>query len=177
MSLKNKFFSFLTIALGVVVFSTFTMAQDAAGTTTTAPNAEKRMKGGKHGGKGWGKRHKMHRGRMGMLHAANLTDAQKEQIRVIRESNKPAPGMMEEVKTLRTAKRAGTLTAEQQERLNVIKQERAAKAKLVHEQIQAILTPEQKALIEQKKAERKQKMQERRQKRQQQMAPASTQVG
>ncbi len=175
MSLKNKFFSFLTIALGVAVFSSFTMAQDAAG-STAAPNAEKRMKGGKHGGKGWGRGHKMGRGGMGMLHAANLTDAQKEQIRVIRESNKPAPGMMEEVKTLRTAKRAGTITAEQQERLNVIKQERAERAKLVHEQIQAILTPEQKALIEQKKAERKQKMQERRQNRQQ-MAPATTQVG
>jgi Spy/CpxP family protein refolding chaperone len=171
MSLKNRFFSFLTVALSVVAFATFSMAQDGS----TAPeNTEKAAKGhhgrgmGKHkfGGRGHGRHHRMHRG-MWMLKAANLTDVQKEQIKVIRESNKLNAGAKEEVQTLRKAKKDGTITADQTERLKALRLERQENRKLVHQQILAILTPEQRAQIDQKKAEMKQRFQERRQKRQQ----------
>ena len=171
MSLKNKFFSFLTIIMTVAAVATFSMAQE---NKDAAPNTEKSMK---HEGRGMGKgkfhgrgHHRgMHRGRgMGMfLKAANLTDAQKLQIQQIREANKPDAATMEEMKTLRTAKRSGTLTTDQQSRLTALKQARQEKMRSVHEQIMNILTPEQKAAIEAKKAEWQQKRQERRQKRQQ----------
>jgi protein CpxP len=170
MSLKNKFFSFLTVIMSVALFTTFTMAQD---NKEAAPNTEKSMKGEGRGmgkGKFHGKGH--HRGMRGhgmkmMMEAANLTDAQKLQIQSIREANKPDAATMEEMKTLRAAKRTGTLTADQQSRMTALKLARQEKMRSVHEQIQNVLTPEQKAAIEAKKAEWKQKRQERRQKRQQ----------
>ncbi len=170
MSLKNKFFSFLTIIMTVAALATFSMAQE---NKDAAPNTEKSMKREGRGmgkGKFHGRGH--HRGmrghRMGMFFkAANLSDAQKLQIQQIREANKPDAATMEEMKTLRAAKRTGVLTADQQSRLTALKLARQEKMRSVHEQIMNILTPEQKAAIEAKKAEWQQKRQERRQKRQQ----------
>ena len=45
MSLRNKFFSILTIALGIVVFSAFAMAQDTAPTNPSPNKAERPDKG------------------------------------------------------------------------------------------------------------------------------------
>ena len=178
MSLKNKFFSFLTIIMTVAALATFSMAQEDQG-ATAAPNTERSMKREGRGmgkGKFHGRGHHrgMHRGRgMGMLFkAANLTDDQKLQIQQLRKAAKPDAATMEELKTLRTAKRTGTLTADQQSRLTALRQAQQLKMKSVHEQIMNILTPEQKATIEAKKAEMKQRRQERRQKRQQN--PAAT---
>src|SRR5438445_11612728 len=121
MSLTNKFFSILTIAISIIAFSVFTFAQDNKTTTTTTPDtatkpAWKDGKGkfghdgtdGRHGG----------RGEFGMmeLRGINLTDAQKEQIKAIHEANKPDPAVMEEARTLIKAKRDGTITADQQAR-------------------------------------------------------------
>jgi protein CpxP len=178
MSLKNKFFSFLTLIMSVALFATVSIAQDSK---AAAPNTEKSMKGeGRGMGKGkfhGGGHHRgMHRGRgmRMMMHVANLTDAQKLQIQAIHEANKPDAATIEEMKTLRAAKSTGTLTADQQSRLTALKLARQEKMKSVHEQVMNVLTPEQKAAIEAKKAERKQKMQERRQKRQQNPATTDT---
>ena len=163
MSLKNKFFSILTVALGVVVFSTFTMAQD---TTTAAPDAakaEKRARGERGFGKHNSDRMGHHGGMMGGLHGLNLTDPQKEQVKSIMQANRPGADVMEEVRTLRTAKRDGTITADQQARLTALKTQAKEKGRSIHAQIQAILTPEQKAQMEQKKQEMKQRFEQRRQ--------------
>lgn len=176
MSLKNKFFSFLTIIMTVAAVATFSMAQESK---DAAPNTEKSMKREGRGmgkGKFHGRGHRGMRGGRGMgmfLRAANLTDDQKLQIQAIHKANMPDAATMEELKTLRQAKRAGTLTADQQSRMTALKQAQQLKMKSVHEQIMNILTPEQKAAIEAKKAEWQQKRQERRQKRQQNPAATS----
>lgn len=178
MSLKNKFFSIVAVGLGVVMFSTFTIAQD---TKTKAPEkAEKREKGERGFGKGDFDR-KGHEGRRGhrgmrggmrgeMMHGArgiNLTDAQKEQIKALRQANRPNEATIAELRSLMQAKRGGTLTAEQTARAKELKEQRKANAQAVHAQIQNILTAEQKAQIEQKKQEMKLRMQERKQNRKQ----------
>src|SRR5258706_856294 len=174
MSLKNKLFSILTIAVATVAFSVFTFAQDDK-TTTTTPNAVEKpgrefgkREGGEH--RGFGER----RGgpEMGMLHGINLTDAQKTQIHSILEANKPDQASMEEVHTLAKAKRDGTITADQQARLTALRTQAQEKGKAVHEQIEAVLTPEQKAQIEQRKQEMKQRFENR--KEHLKSAPATT---
>ena len=99
MSLKAKLFSIITLAAGVVVFSTGAFAQDdktTTTTTTTPDKVERRHKGdgeygdrkeGRDGMRGHHGEGKM--GDKGMMSALNLTDAQKEQIRSIRMANKP----------------------------------------------------------------------------------------
>src|SRR5439155_4002597 len=76
-----------------------------------------------------------------------LTDDQKAQIRKIHEANKPDAAAFEELRTIMEARRSGTLTDAQKSRVKELREQQAAKAKAVHEQIEAILTPEQKAQI------------------------------
>ena len=181
MSLKNKLFSILTVVIAGLAFSTFTLAQEDKA-PTPAPDkekAEKHYKGegreyGKHEGhgEGFGNRHG---GIMRMMHELNLTEAQKTQIHSIMDANKPDQAIRDEMRTLFEAKQSGTITAEQQTRLDSLKEQGKAKMKSIHEQILNVLTPEQKAQLEQKKAEMKQRMQERHQQREQrQKTPAAT---
>lgn len=188
MSLKNKFFSIFALVAATFAFSAIGTAQEA--TTAPTDKAEKVRKGerrgfggreygrgefgGKHGGRHGGPS-KMGGKAMRMLHGIELTEVQKTQLHSIFEANKPAPESMTEIRTLATAKRDGTITAEQQERLTVLKQQGKEKAQSVKAQIEAILTPEQKAQIETKKAEMKLRMQERREQRQlrKQQTPAT----
>lgn len=165
MSLKNKFFSALTMAFALVAFSTFVSAQET--TKTDSENQPKREWRGKRDGFGKGFRGGKRGGMMRGFRDLNLTDAQKEQIRQIREANRPDQATMEEMKSFREAKRNGTLTAEQKERMKTLRQQSFEKGQAVHQQIMAILTPEQLQQFEAKKAEMKQKWEERKQLRQQ----------
>ena len=45
MSLKNKFFSILAVAIGIVGFSTFTLAQDSKSTTPAPENGDRHAHG------------------------------------------------------------------------------------------------------------------------------------
>src|SRR5580765_8063422 len=137
MSLKNKLFSVLTIAISMVAFSLFTFAQDdkTTTTTTTAPDKiERHQRDGREFGKGKGGREGFegrrgfgHDGGMMGLRGINLTDAQKAQIKSIREANRPDPAVMTEMRTIMQAKRDGTITADQQARLKVLRQQGFAK--------------------------------------------------
>jgi len=181
MSLKNKFFSILTVALGVVVFSAFTMAQ---ATTTPAPapeKAEKRAKGergfgrGDMAGKAFGGRHGKRGGMMHGLRGIDLTDAQKAQIKSIRENNKPNDATLTELRTIREARKAGTaITPEQKDRMKAFREQRRAKAKSIHDQILAVLTTEQKAQIVAKKLEMRQRHGDGQKTHKQRAAPAMT---
>lgn len=151
------------------MFSTVSFAQDDKAKTTTTPDKVERHKGERGFGKrmgreGFGGRHGKH-GRMGgrlMLHGIDLTDAQKAQIKAIRESNKPDAATIAELKAIHESRKAGTaLTAEQQDRMKAFREQRQAKMKAAHEQILNILTAEQKAKIETRKAEMKQRFAER----------------
>ena len=168
MSFKTKFFSIITLSVAIVAFSTFASAQE---TTTASPDTiqkhEKRerqaydkrgehgMRGGKHGG--------MMRG----LHGLDLTDVQKEQFRALHQANRPNDAIREEARTLVQAKRDGTITAEQTERLKALKMQAREKGQAIHQQVLAILTPEQRQQMETRKEEMRKKMEERRQLRQQ----------
>ena len=101
-----------------------------------------------------------------MMKGVNLTDAQKAQIKQIRQANKPNPADFDQVKSLMEARRNGTLTDAQKAQLKTFREAREAKAGSVRQQIEAVFTPEQKAQIEKNKADMKARRQEFQQKRQ-----------
>ncbi len=178
MSLKNKIFTTVTLAFAVGAFSSLASAQ-----TTTAPQQDNVQKQEKREGRGYGKRGDKgmrggkHRGGKGMrgLRGINLTDAQKEQVRGIMEANRTSgKANHEEFRALREAKRAGTLTAEQKETLQTMRQQMKQNAEQMRARVLAILTPEQRTQLEQQKEEMQKKRQERRQMRQNRQAPETS---
>ena len=176
MSLKNKIFTTVTLAFAVGAFSSLASAQ-----TTTAPQQDNVQKQEKREGRGYGRRGdkgmhggKHRGGKSGMrgLRGINLTDAQKEQVRGIMEAKRTSGKTNhEEFRSLREAKRAGTLTTDQQQRLQTLKSEMKQNAEQTRAQVLAILTPEQRTQFEQRKEEMQKKRQERRQMRQNRQAP------
>ncbi len=102
----------------------------------------KRERGGETRGKGKHGRHQMSR----VMRELNLTDAQKEQLKALRQQNAPN---REEARKLIQAKRAGTLDATGQARLEQLKAQGKANKEAHRSQLLAILTPEQKAQLEQ----------------------------
>ena len=160
MSFSSKLF---TAALTVSAFAFAISAQDQTAKQKDGGQRGERAQRGDRGGKDFrGERVGRHGGAFG-LRGIELTDAQKEQIRQIHESNKPSEALMTEMRTLREAKQNGTLTADQKARMQSLRDEAQLKAKSVHEQVLGVLTPEQKAQIEQQKQERQQRMEQRRQ--------------
>jgi Spy/CpxP family protein refolding chaperone len=175
MALNKRFFSFLTAAAAFAAFAVVAPAQDTApAKPEKTDKIEKRagFKGpafgrGMHRGMRAGKLAR-HFGRGVMFRGITLTDAQKEQIKKIREANQPDKALLEELRTIRQSRKAGTdLTAEQKARVAAIHDQLRTKAQTVHDQIQNILTAEQKAQIEQRKTEMKQRMEQFRQRRDQ----------
>lgn len=166
MSFKNKLSSVITMAVAVVAFSTFASAQDTAAPSQDGAQKQEKREGrsGRRGMKrsGFGR----HGGGMG-LRGITLTDAQKEQLRVIHESNKPDEATMQEMRSIMEARRAGSITDAQKERMKVLREQNRIKREAVQIQVMAILTPEQRAQLEARKAERQKRMEERKQLRQQ----------
>ena len=111
-----------------------------------------------------------------MMRGLNLTDAQKTQIQAIMASNRPnlSTESREEMRTLMMARRTGTLTTAQEEKMKSMRTAGAAKAQSMHEQILGVLTAEQKAQIEQRKTQIKDRMQQRKQFRGQKTPPTKT---
>ena len=167
MSLKSKLSSVLTIAFAVVAFSAYASAQDVQKTQDDKA-ARKAERGFRHGGERGmrGGRHDGFRGMHG-LRGIELTDAQKEQLRLIHEANKPDDATMAELKAIRESRKAGAeLTDAQKERLKSIHDQMRSKRELVKAQVMGILTPEQKQQLETQKAEREKRREEMRQRRQ-----------
>src|SRR3954451_17011036 len=169
MSTKLRFLLVSILALAFGVFVGTAAAQD---TTTTQkqdqPGVQKPEKGdrrggfGRHDGAGPGFRGSGRGGPDGMLREfrdLNLTDAQKQQIKTILDSNKPDEGTMQEMHTLGQAVRDGSSTPEQQARLKTLSEQAMQNRKSVREQIQNVLTPEQKTQLEAKRKERQQQFQ------------------
>jgi periplasmic protein CpxP/Spy len=162
MSLKNKFLTGIAMATAVGAFAVAASAQ----TTTTTPQTD-----GLKQERGWGGHRKGGEGRRGprggdaafMFHDLNLTDAQKSQIKSILDANKPSDAEMQQIKSLQEARRSGTQLTDEQK----------AQFQAIHQQILAILTPEQKQQLEQKQQERRQQMEQRRQQRQQGDKPST----
>ncbi len=170
MSLKRKIISAIISTFAVASFTTFVVAQNNSTNTQEqdSANQQRRERGERRGG---GKRNgfgREHRGG-GMMHGLgklNLTDAQKEQIRTIMQANRPDRNSFEEIRALVEAKRNGTITAEQTEKLKSFNEAQKQKREEVKTQIFAVLTNEQRAEYEKMKAERQQRREERQKMRQ-----------
>lgn len=175
MSLRSKFLSGIAMATAI---GAFTVAASAQQTTPQQPtDGQKQEKGwGKHrrGGEGFGgMRHGGGRPEM-MFHDLNLTDAQKAQIKSILDANKPSDTEMQQMRSLmETRRNGGTLTDDQKAQLKQFREQQQTKRKAVHEQLLAVLTPEQKQQLEQKQQEMRQRREERRQQRQQGDKPST----
>lgn len=172
MTIKNKILSVFTLVLGIAIFSTAVVAQDGStdkGDKNKAEKTYKREGGwGKHGmGRGGFKGRGMMKGRMGgmFMRGLDLTDAQKIQIKAIREANRPDPAVMMEMRELRKAKFEGTITAAQEARMTALRDQQIAKQRSVRDQIHAVLTAEQKAKIEERKQKMELRFKERMEKR------------
>jgi Spy/CpxP family protein refolding chaperone len=173
MSLKTKIFSSLTMGFAVVAFSSFASAQTAGETPVDGAKKVER-----HDRKGFGKRGHGKMGRhggpgkgMGGFRGIELSEAQKGQMKAIREANKPDAATIELMKSIReTRKTGGTISEDQKAQLKSLRESQKAKRESIRQQMEAILTPEQKAQIEAKKVEMKKRFEERRQLREQRKA-------
>ena len=183
MLLKNKFFLILTLAASVVVFSTGVFAQDdKTAPPATKQKAEKPFKGEgrgfgnrKFGRQDFGDRRGMRGGPMAMIHGLNLTDAQKDQIKKIVQSNKPDQATIDRIKTFREARKSGTPpTDEQKAQMKAFREQAHAKAKSIHEQILSVLTADQKTQLEQRREQMKQKREQFRKNRPSRPTPKTT---
>ncbi len=171
MSFKQKLISTVTLVFAFAALTTFVPAQDT--TTTTPQNSaamNMRPEGRNHGKRKFGKEGRGGHGSkmmMGALAQLNLTDAQKTQIKSVMEANRPAnQGTREEMRGLMMKKRDGSITADEQTKLEGLRQQAKASADQTHSSILAILTPEQRTQLDEMKIQREQKMNERRQMRQ-----------
>lgn len=160
MSVKFKLFSIAVCAFALSLGAIAVSAQEKA-----APmSGDKKMERSHD-------RHQMRGGdRMMMreLRGIQLSDAQKQQVKVIMETSKPSQASMDEMRTIMTARRDGTITAEQKARMETLRADMKQKREFIHLQLMSILTPEQKQQIETRKAEREKRMAERREMRKQQ---------
>jgi periplasmic protein CpxP/Spy len=152
------------LAIAALAFTTVSFAQETKSETTDkvvkTERGDKRIGGdrkvggrakfGRHGKRGEG------------LRGINLTDAQKEQFKSLREANKPSQALRDELKTIHEAKKAGTITEAQKARVATLRGEMQLKAKAAHDQMLNILTPEQKADLEKRRAEMKTRREEMR---------------
>jgi protein CpxP len=172
MSLKFKFISTLTVAGAIAVFSGASIAQDAKPADQTGDKVEKHQRHGgdregfghrKFGRRGFGMRGG--HGMFGMMRGIELTDAQREQVKALREANKPDKSQFEALKPLMEARRNGTLTDDQKAQLKAFREQRQAKMKAMHEQFLSILTADQRAQLEKNQADMKARREEFKQKR------------
>lgn len=173
MSFRSKILPVLSLTFAVGAFTTFTFAQDSTPASPAPDKVERKFKGGRSmmGDRAFGGRHGK-RGPGMELRGINLTDDQKAKIKSIREANKPDQATMTELRTIREArKNRETITPEQQARLKEFREQSMAKMKAAHEQILAILTPEQKAQIETRKTEMRQRFENRKGNRKGRPAP------
>lgn len=179
MSLKQKLFSGLTLVFAIVAFTTFVSAQDSSTNQQDSTQKQERR-----GGRGWGKHDGIGKeGKMGRHHGGdkmmmrglgqlNLTDVQKQQIQTLHENLKTSTqSQREEMRNLAMKKRDGVITEQETARLKELKTQLRASGEQVHNSVLAILTPDQRAQLDQMREERQQKMKERRENRQNHQMP------
>ena len=175
MSLQSRLIG-ASLTLGLLVtFSLPAFAQEQSSTTQEGAVVDSQQQRTERRGKRWhrGKRgmHGM-RGMMRMLRELDLTDAQQQQARAIFErydaSTKP---QRDEMRQLFEQKRQSNAEpdAQTQARAEALRAQFKESARLMHDELLTILTPEQRTKLEQMKQERKARHEERRARRQNQM--------
>jgi Spy/CpxP family protein refolding chaperone len=136
---------------------TSSSAQDGNAALQTQGQERFKGKGRRHHRRG--NRHMM----MGAMQKLNLSDAQRTQMRAIAERNAGSTkALREELRNLRVqSKQGGTLTSEQQARLETLRTELRSAKKSSHAEMVNVLTPEQRTQLEALKAEAKARRQQR----------------
>lgn len=152
MSIKRIMFSFLAAA----AFSTAVMAQGGQQPNQPnqpRPNGMRMMRGGGEMG-----RRGPRMGGMVDFSRLNLTDAQKQRIQAILDSNSKSRDTMQsqfqEMGKLMMLKRQGLLTTEQGTRLTAMEAQMTSNRDRFRNDVLAVLTPEQKTLFDQMQNER-----------------------
>jgi Spy/CpxP family protein refolding chaperone len=163
-----KIKTILLSLFAIIALSTISFAQETK-PTENQDSVKKERGFGKRGERGFGGKRYGKRGKGEMVHGLgklNLTEAQKEQMRALKERNKTqfAP-QRDEIKQLIGKKRDGIITADEQNRLKELKGQMMENGRKLKEEMMSILTPEQKTQLEQMKAEKRQKMVERKEMR------------
>src|SRR6266581_1176492 len=132
------------LAFGAVAFAQQTSPQ----TQNPTPGAQQRQGFGQMGGRRAMRRRGM-MGGFGALRQLNLTDAQKQQARTIIQGNiASTKASREELAKLRSQRREGTLTPEGMARAKELRKQFHESRQGVRNQLAGILTPEQKAKLE-----------------------------
>jgi Spy/CpxP family protein refolding chaperone len=167
---KIKFNMVAVFILALGVFAGAALAQDTTPATPNQDNTQKQGKferrgeAGRRGGEGFRGGHRGPEGMLREFHDLNLTDAQKAQIKTILDANKPDQATIDQMKSLREARKNGTeLTADQKAQLKTAREAQRTKMESIHQQILAVLTPEQKQQLDAKHLEMQKRWQDRRQ--------------
>ncbi len=155
----------LAMAFGSLAFAQTT--QPAPPPSPSSGNAQSERRGmGKHH-RQMGEGHKGE-GREGMgglrlMRELDLTDAQKQQARVIRERyTASTKTQREELRQLHEQKKQGTLPADAKTKAEALRTQLAESNKQMHNEMLAILTPEQRTKLETLEKERKSERREHR---------------
>ena len=157
----------LILSLGIVAVAQQTQTQSpATPEARTKARAERLARRGE-----FGKRHGRmgHRGGIGRLaRELNLTEEQRQQSRAIMQRRlEGTKAQREELFKLREKRIAGTFSADDEARAKALRQEMRTAMEGTRAEMEALLTAEQKAKLEQLKLERKTKGAERMKHRQQ----------
>lgn len=151
-SFRKLSFAFLTAGLALA-FSVTVFGQDTGTTqqpTQPAPGTDggrggfRRGPGGRDGGG------------MRMFEQLNLSDTQKQQIQgILKTSGEATRPKQEEMFRLRQQSNQGTLSADDQAKLNQLSADLKASREKTNESINAILTPEQRTKLEELRQQRR----------------------
>lgn len=157
--------------VALIVICVGIAAAQQTGTTSTTPDKPLRERA-----EGFGQRGDLHRRGPGMGHRGgighlirelNLTDEQRQQARnIMQRRMEGTKSQREELFKLREKRIAGTFTADDEARAKSLRQEMRAAMAGARGEMEALLTPEQKARLEQLKQERKTRIEERMKRRQ-----------
>jgi len=102
-----------------------------------------------------------------MQYGVQLSDAQKAQIKQIREQNAPDPALQKELRAILESRKNGPLTDAQKARAKAIQEQIAAKQKATHELVMKVYTAEQRAQMDKNRADLQQLHKDIMQRRQQ----------
>jgi protein CpxP len=178
MSFKRKLIPAITLALAIGTFSTSVSAQDSS-TSNQQDSTKKERKferrgDGLHGGKGMrGGKHGGDRMALRGLRQLNLTDAQKEQVKTIFESNKPNQAQFEEMRGLMQKRRDGSITEQELSKVKEIRTQMRVSAEQTRNAVLAVLTAEQRTQLEQLKQQKRERRGLRREMKKEGQAPTT----
>ncbi|MEO8433380.1 MAG: Spy/CpxP family protein refolding chaperone [Pyrinomonadaceae bacterium] len=178
MSLRNKLMGAAITTALVSVLGVNAVAQEPQG---PSPDRNRPDRVGRRDGiEGRERLRGREMGKRRLLRQLDLTDAQREQVRAAAERNREATKTQrEELRQLAGKRREGTLTTAEEARVRALRDEIRSSMQSNHGNLLGILTPEQKARLEQIKNERKERHKEmrgrQRKGRSQQAPPANIQ--